>query len=93
VLTEDNVRDIRTQLEIIPCKSLRSLAQETDILLGSAFTGTGIIHFHPYKITVVLELKQPDCASRICFRNWLLQNVHDGLMDPQLLFVTDEAWN
>jgi hypothetical protein len=26
------------------------------------------------------------------FCTWLLQNVHDGCMDLQLLFVTDEAW-
>jgi hypothetical protein len=38
------------------------------------------------------ELNQPDYAARIHFCNWLLQNVHDGLMDPQLLFITDEAW-
>jgi hypothetical protein len=38
------------------------------------------------------ELKQPDFAARIGFCNWLLQNVHDGIVDPQLLFMTDEAW-
>jgi hypothetical protein len=40
----------------------------------------------------VHELKQPNFAAKIRFQNWLLQNVHDGIMDPQLLFMTDEAW-
>jgi hypothetical protein len=43
-------------------------------------------------MTVVHELKQLDYAARISFCNWLLQNVYDGLVDPQLLFTTDEAW-
>jgi hypothetical protein len=62
--------------------------QETDASLESAFTGIILIHFHTYKITVMHELKQPDYASRILFCNWLLQNVHDGLITE-----TDEAWN
>jgi hypothetical protein len=37
------------------------------------------------------ELKQPDYAVRIYFCNWLLQNVHDRIMDEQLQFVTDEV--
>jgi hypothetical protein len=40
----------------------------------------------------VHELKQPDFAARICFFNWLLQNVHDRIVDPQLLFMTYEVW-
>jgi hypothetical protein len=38
------------------------------------------------------ELKKTDYAARIRFSNWLLQNVHDGIEDPQLLFMTDDAW-
>jgi hypothetical protein len=40
----------------------------------------------------VHELKQPDDAARIRFCSWLLQNMHNGIMDPQLLLITDEAW-
>jgi hypothetical protein len=40
----------------------------------------------------VHELKQPDFAARIGFCNWLLQNVHDGTVDPQLLFMPNKAW-
>jgi hypothetical protein len=40
----------------------------------------------------VYELKQPDFAARIGFCNWLPQNVRDGIVDPQLLVMTDEVW-
>jgi hypothetical protein len=40
----------------------------------------------------VHELKQKDYAARIRFCNWLLQNVHDGIVEPELLFMTDEVW-
>ena len=92
VLTELKVQDIQARLQISPRKSLRRLAQETGVSLGSARTATKLIKFRPYKVTVVHELKQPDHAARIRFCNWLLQNVHDGIVDPQLLFMTDEAW-
>ncbi|PNF37420.1 hypothetical protein B7P43_G16027 [Cryptotermes secundus] len=92
VLTEEKVKDIQARLQISPRKSLRRLAQETGVSLGSARTATKLIKFRPYKVTVVHELKEPDHAARIRFCNWLLQNVHDGIVDPQLLFMTDEAW-
>jgi hypothetical protein len=92
VLTEAKVQDIEARLQISPRKSLRHLAQETGVSLGSARTATKLIKLRPYKVTVVHELKQPDYAARIRFRNWLLQNVHDGIADPQLLFLSDEAW-
>jgi hypothetical protein len=50
-----------------------------------------LVKFCPYKITIVHELKQPDYAARIRFCNWLLQNVHSVIVDPQLLFMTDEV--
>jgi hypothetical protein len=72
-------RDIEGRLQISPQKSLRHLAQETGVSLGSPFTATKLIKFRLYKITVVPELKQPDYAAKIRFCNWLLQNVHNGI--------------
>jgi hypothetical protein len=40
VVTEERVWDIQTQSEISPQILLRYLPQETDVSLGSAFTGT-----------------------------------------------------
>jgi hypothetical protein len=46
------------------------------------------MNFARIKITVVHELKQPGYAARFHFCNWL----YDGIVDPQLLLMTDEAW-
>jgi hypothetical protein len=92
ITTEEKIQDIQARLQVSPRKSLRRLAQETGVSLGSALTATKLIKFRPYKITVVHELKQPAFSVIIRFCNWLLQNVHHGIVDPQLLFMTDEAW-
>lgn len=57
MLTEEKVKDIQAQ-KICTYKSLRCLAQETGILLGSVFTVTRliIIQFCLYKIMYVHEL-------------------------------------
>jgi hypothetical protein len=34
---------------------------------------------------------QSDYAARILFCKWMLENVYDGVVDPQLLWVTAEA--
>jgi hypothetical protein len=55
VLTAEDIRDIEARLQISPRKSLRRLAQETGVSLGSAFTATKLIKYRPYKVTVVHE--------------------------------------
>jgi hypothetical protein len=74
-------------------KSSGQELQETGVFLGSAFKATNLIHFCPYKVTFVHELKCIDPLSRIQFCIWMLQNVHDGLIDPQLHFLTDKAYS
>ena len=32
-----------------------------------------------------------DHAKRLNFFNWILQNIHDGIIDPHLIFFSDEA--
>jgi hypothetical protein len=39
----------------------------------------------------VHECKPIDCPERIRFCNWILKNVHDGLIVSRLLFITDKA--
>lgn len=92
VLTVEKLEDIRVRLEISPRKSLKRLAQETDISKGSAHKATRLLKFRPYKQLFVQELKQADFAARIRFCNWFLGSVHDGNLDPQLMFMSDEAW-
>jgi hypothetical protein len=40
---------------------------------------------------VVQPFKQFNYAARIHFHNWFLQHVHDGLIDPLMLFAYDKA--
>jgi hypothetical protein len=61
----------------------------TDICGHNHKTKLNIIHINYY--IYVHELKQPDCASKIYFDNWLLQNVQDGIMAQQQQFISNEA--
>jgi hypothetical protein len=49
------------------------------------------LHIHPYKITVVPEIKPVHYEKRVKFCNWFISHVHDGLLDPKLTTFTDEA--
>jgi hypothetical protein len=49
------------------------------------------LHTHPYKVTVVPEIKPVHYEKRVRFCNWFIAHVHEGLLDPKLAFVTDEA--
>jgi hypothetical protein len=59
------------------------------VSVGSASEATKLIKLLPYRVRVVHELKPVDVPQRIQFCNWMLKNVHDGLVDPQLLLVND----
>jgi hypothetical protein len=37
-------------------------------------------------------LKEHDPVARINFCYWFLQSIHDGEVDPQLVFFSDETW-
>jgi hypothetical protein len=62
------------------------------VSVASASKVTKLIEFCPYKVRVVHELKPIDALQRIWFCNWMLKNVHNGLRDPQLLVIIDEAY-
>jgi hypothetical protein len=61
------------------------------VSLGNVWKATKILHFHPYKITVVPEIKPVDYENKVRFCNWFISHVHDGLTDPKLTFFTDKA--
>jgi hypothetical protein len=50
------------------------------------------LKFCPYKISVVQNLQPADTVSRFNFHNWILRNIHESTVDPQLLFMVDKAW-
>jgi hypothetical protein len=70
---------------------LLRLARQSGVPVGSAWTATKFLHIRPYKVTVVPEIKPVDYGKRVRFRNWFISHVHDGLLDPKLLFFTDEG--
>jgi hypothetical protein len=53
VLTEEELHDIGHRRDNSPRKTLRRLAQQADVSVGSAWKETKLLHIHPYKITVV----------------------------------------
>jgi hypothetical protein len=87
-LTEEKVQNIEAWLQISHLKSLRCLTQETGILLESAFTATKLFGIHPCNISYAWTE-----TARLCSKNsfLLLQNVYNGMVDPQLLLLTDEV--
>lgn len=44
------------------------------------------LKLRPFKTVVVHVLKEHDLVARICFCSWILRSVHDGEVDPQLMF-------
>lgn len=50
-----------------------------------------VLHFHPYKVQVVQELKEPDSGLRLQYCHWFNQNLNDNdILD--ISFFSDEAW-
>jgi hypothetical protein len=82
VLTEEKLDDIGARLENSPRKSLKRLARNA----------TKLLKLKPYKSRQVHELQPRDPASRVNFCNWMLQSIHDGEIDPNLILFSDEAW-
>jgi hypothetical protein len=60
--------------------------------VGFASEVTKLIQFYPHRLRVVYELKPIDVPQRMGFCNRKPKTVHDGFLDPQLLFITDEAY-
>jgi hypothetical protein len=72
-------------------KSLLWASQEAGVPVGSASQATELIRFRSYGARLVHEFKDFGASQGIQFCNWILKNMHNGLVDPQLLIVTDEA--
>jgi hypothetical protein len=91
VLTEEKLDSIGHRLENSPRKSLRRLARQCGVSVGSAWAATKLLHIRPHIITVVPEIKPVDYEKRLRFCNWVINHLHDGLIEPKLTFFTDEA--
>jgi hypothetical protein len=58
--TEEKLDDIGHRLENSSRRCLWQLAQQSGVSVGSAWKATKLLHIHPYKITVVPEIKPVD---------------------------------
>jgi hypothetical protein len=58
---------------------------------SSVLRGLKALKFHPYKVSLVQKLNPADPVARINFCRWTLQYVHEGIVDPMLLFMSDEV--
>jgi hypothetical protein len=92
VLTEETLDEIGARLEHSLRKSLARLAQQAQLSKTTAWRATKNLHVRPCKITQVQVIEEGDYGRRTHFRNWFLQAVHDGILDPKLTCFTDEAW-
>lgn len=94
VLTEEKLTVISDKMLRSPSKSMRRLAQESDISVYTAHKAVREkLCLFPYKITAVQELKPADYEKRLhyCewFNNFIQLNGKDVLDET---FYTDEAW-
>jgi hypothetical protein len=64
VLTEKKRDDIGHRLENSPRKSLRRLARQNGVPVGSAWRTTTFLHIRPYTITIVPEIKPVDYKKK-----------------------------
>ena len=91
VLTKETLDEIGASLERTPTKSIPKLAQQVGISKSSAHRATRLLKLKPYKCTSVHFLKQGDAIARMHYCEWFHLSVNDGLIDPQLLFFSDEV--
>jgi hypothetical protein len=104
VLTEEKLDDIGARLEHTHRKSLKSLAQDTNVSKPNVREATQLVKLSPCKRTAfrALQPRHPvgsiprHAAARSSwqdlFCSWFLQSLVEGEIDPQLAFYPDEAW-
>jgi hypothetical protein len=45
-----------------------------------------------HRVTEVQALRPGDPSGRVNHCNWLIQSMNDGILDPQIVFLSDKAW-
>jgi hypothetical protein len=67
------------------------LAKQTGVSVASVWTAIKLFHIHLYKINVDPEIKAIGYEKRVRFCNLFINHVHFVLLDPKLIFFTDDA--
>lgn len=93
VLTPAKMKEISTKMDTKMDTSVRKLARQTGIKPTSAFRALKQLKLHPYRATLVQELKPPDLPRRLRFCRWLLNFVRThGVTTLDRVYFSDEAW-
>ena len=93
VLTNECVDDIRDKISAAPNTSVRKLSTQCNISYGSVRNALKkSLHYHPYKINVIQELKPADYAKRLNYCNWFLSFIQNNPDILDLVYFTDEAY-
>lgn len=86
------IDDIQERMNRSPNKSTRKLSQQMNISRRSCQRVLHSLHLKPYRLACVQDLKEEDKTKRVYYCTWLFETIASGLMDPQLYFMSDEAW-
>ncbi|BFZ07560.1 hypothetical protein BsWGS_10599 [Bradybaena similaris] len=94
VVNDEICLDIQDRILKSPDKSLRKLSQQVSLPLSRLHKVLKQrLHFHPYRISVVHELKERDNQSRVNYCTWFqafLAEEGESILD--VTFFSDEAW-
>jgi hypothetical protein len=90
-LTEEKLEQIKQSFERSPRKSLRRRGQGNDISKTSCGRAAKKLKLHPYRVSVIHELKPADYNKRVKYCEWFLKFIeNDSVLN--YTFFTDEAW-
>jgi hypothetical protein len=84
--------EIGAQIETSPTKSLHLLAVQCGVSKASVQRATELLKLRPCEIRAVQQLFPPDWEARSRYCRWFQESVANGILDPELLFFSDEAW-
>jgi hypothetical protein len=89
---EDIVEDLKQRMEQNPRTSLPRLSAQSGVPLSTCQKiMKKRINLHPYKVSLVQELKPADYPRRVAYCNWFLNHMNDN-RTLDLSFFSDEAW-
>jgi transposase len=90
--TPEVVADVAARMQQSPTKSLRRLAQETELSYGTCQKILKKdLDLRPYKIMAVQELLPRDFGIRVEYCQWFLNHLNNN-NTLDLTFFTDETW-
>jgi hypothetical protein len=91
---EETSLKIQDSILMSPRKSVRKLAQQVHVSTSTVYRILKTkLKYHPYKLSVVPQMKEIDHHSRVNYCTWFqnfLANEGEQILD--VTFFTDEAW-